>query len=562
MSPATTPGALGPYRLLRTVSDGVRGTVHEGVHAKHPEQRVAIRTLSAASIGGATALKRMRRGALAATGLQHPNIVGLHECGEHEGVAFVATEFVEGDTLAQHLARVGRLPALQGLALVAQLLCALAFTHRRRLVHGAIHPGNLLISRTGQLKIAGFGWAAVAAADARHPGPFHDPQYLAPEQRAGAPADHRSDLYGAARVAHEVLSGRAPASPDADSLGLPDPLSLVFARALAHDPRERHASATDLLSALQAAVGAPMWERPPVGATRAHAQPPSSTTPPPATVGAHVLVPGPAPSGATAKPAGPPGPPADVPAVRAPQAVAHRASRPLSVRTRRTLGAAAAAVILVAAVFMVREPAAPPQDGVQQPKPTAGTEAVERLQVAVTAPSMVGTPASVAGVSSAQATARVERLVEQRSPEPLSIHAPAWAPPVALPIEAPRLDTATTQPLQTRASPQPAAAPPREVLAQREPVARSAAATPRVAARADGEGTAQSTLRARRTAAAASAAQRSPMSLACDQATAIGREVCRAVRCVSPEWRRHPVCVRLASDRRARDAEREWRGSN
>lgn len=273
------PGELGRYRLQRVVvSDGL-GAVHEAFDPQ-TRQRLAVRLLPADALPAAVDdRERLRTAALASGGLQHPGIVELHDFGWDGDTAFVATAFVEGETLAQYLARVGRLPALQGLALALQLLSALAFAHARGLVHSAIHPRHVLVSRNGQLKIAGFGWVAAAASAGRRPGVFDAPAYMAPEQILGRPADHRADLYSAAVVAYELLAGAwphqahaAPRPPRELRPELPLAVDAVFERAQARSPEARYPGADEFAVALQAAFGTPVWERAIVASRPAHVE--------------------------------------------------------------------------------------------------------------------------------------------------------------------------------------------------------------------------------------------------------------------------------------------------
>ena len=258
-APAST---FGRYRLLQALAQGARGSVYEAFDPDS-RQRVALRVvpLPAARAGrGLLRRWRARRREAAVAQLRHPNIVALLAQGHVGDAAFVATEFVEGIPLTTHLERLPRLPTLQGLALAVQLLAVLSFAHARRQVHGAIQPDNLLVTHKGQLKVAGFGWAA-GDPGARVPGRFHVPCYLAPEQGRGAPADARADLYSAALVARLLLGGGPPNQPATD---LSPKLAAVFARALAVQPQARYPDAAALCAALQEAVGEPVWDRPAV----------------------------------------------------------------------------------------------------------------------------------------------------------------------------------------------------------------------------------------------------------------------------------------------------------
>ena len=155
-------GEIGRYRLQRVVASEGTTTVHEAIDTE-TQQRVALRRLPMERALGADSRESMRTTALEAVGLQHPGIVELHDFVWDGDTAYVATAFVEGETLAQYLARVGRLPALQGLSLALQLLAALAAAHERGLVHSALNPQHVLMGRNGQLRIEGFGWLAPAA---------------------------------------------------------------------------------------------------------------------------------------------------------------------------------------------------------------------------------------------------------------------------------------------------------------------------------------------------------------------------------------------------------------
>lgn len=200
-----------------------------------------------------------------ARGLAHPHIVAIHEVGQHDGLPFVAMEYVDAGTLQAKLA-AGPPPLAQALAWMAQLLAALEHAHGRGVVHRDIKPANLLIDAAGCLKVADFGLAAPAQARTDGSG---TPAYMAPEQMRGAPADARADLYAAAVVCYQLLTGTRPfdgsafeimgqvlkaAVPPASSRrpGLDARFDLVLDRALAREPADRYPSARALNAVLQA----------------------------------------------------------------------------------------------------------------------------------------------------------------------------------------------------------------------------------------------------------------------------------------------------------------------
>jgi hypothetical protein len=262
---------LGHHELVRVVGSGPRGLVYEAFDPRLG-RRVAIKTfrLDAWPAQAADDFEaRLRSGTVAAAALQHPNIVAVHGCDRHGPTASLAMEFVEGENLGQHLARVGKLPALQALALVAQLLSALEAAHANGVVHGRIEPEHLLVSRTGRLKVAGFGVPQPAGADVR------------------------TDLFSAAVIAYHLLTGSLPlprpeaagaaAAPRALRPDLPPAVDGVFARALAKDPEDRYRSAGEFFAALRAAFDPPLWERP----DRASGAAPADVEPDTAVVVAH-----------------------------------------------------------------------------------------------------------------------------------------------------------------------------------------------------------------------------------------------------------------------------------
>ncbi|TFZ00615.1 serine/threonine protein kinase [Ramlibacter henchirensis] len=473
--------------------------------------------------------ERMRATAMQTAGVQHPGIVELHDFGWHGDGAYAVTAFVEGETLAQYLARAGRLPALQGLSLSVQLLAALAPAHERGLVHSALNPQHVLIGRNGQLKIAGFGWLGAAASASRRPGVFDVPAYMAPEQILGQPADCRADLYSAAVVAYELLTGSWPyqahAAPrPARELRreLPAALDAVFERAQARNPEARHHNAAELAAALQTAFGMHVEERAvvPVRPQRA--------------VQARA-----------------PAPPTAPKELGEPAAVRHRCAG-------AALVAGLAAALVVGGMFVgvgvesMRAPlGAPGQRAAPAPAAAAATSPSPAPSPLAAAPApppdlpaahAVPATASIEAPKAAQALANL-RPVRGAAPVPATGRPAeprprkAVEPPVergvreivvAEPIEVPPRQAAAQPP------PPPAPAPrPRETVERPAPQRTAATEPPEPSSRA--------------TAAMAAPPSPSPLNV-CRQDYSIARELCVAYECASSEYRHHPVCVRIHAD--------------
>jgi serine/threonine protein kinase len=233
--------------------------------------------------------------------LSHPNIVRFHALVDRGSELAIAMEWVDGDNLeeviARHVARarlagVGSAGALPGLPFrrawhyFQQLLGALAGAHAIGLLHRDVKPSNVLVRRDGVVKLSDFGISQLAT----DPPATRDPNvlaagtgpYMSPEQVLDLPLDGRSDLYSAAIVLYEMLSGRTPFDAAArgeilvrqDHVSTPPPpirtfvpqappvLDALFARALAKDPSQRFATAIEMGEAFRTALGladSPEW---------------------------------------------------------------------------------------------------------------------------------------------------------------------------------------------------------------------------------------------------------------------------------------------------------------
>jgi serine/threonine-protein kinase len=220
---------------------------------------------------------RLLHEARASARLQHPGIATFYESGEAEGAAFIAMEYVPGLTLREHL-QSGALPPEKALAMGVCVLEALAHAHAAGLLHRDIKPENVMITAAGSAKLLDFGLAKEALqADARTDAPTATALtgagnivgtvgYMSPEQLRGDPVDARTDVFAAAAVLYEAISGR-PAFPGATpterlaailskdpapltGAGLPRELWAVLARALARENSRRYPSAAAFLSDL------------------------------------------------------------------------------------------------------------------------------------------------------------------------------------------------------------------------------------------------------------------------------------------------------------------------
>ncbi|MGV9796896.1 serine/threonine-protein kinase [Mycobacterium sp. NPDC003449] len=247
---------VGRYELRGLLGAGGMAEVWDGWD--HRLQRaVAVKLLHRAVAAHPDLRRRFENEARAAAGLSHPNIVAIHDFGEHAGTPFLVMERLPGQSLADLISREPLPPPLVRAAL-ADVLAALAVAHHAGVLHRDIKPGNILTAVTGDsVKVADFGIAKVAGDDPTMAGQvLGTVAYMSPERIAGAPASVSDDLYAVGVMGYEALTGRR-AYPPPPPLGVARPdidpaLAGVIDRAMAHDPRQRFGRADEMRSALAA----------------------------------------------------------------------------------------------------------------------------------------------------------------------------------------------------------------------------------------------------------------------------------------------------------------------
>ena len=264
---------LGRYDLIRVLGKGAMGLVYEG-RDPNLNRRVAIKTIKVDNLSDVAADEyevRFRTEAHSAARLQHPNIVSVYDSDRDGDMAFLVLEFVEGNDLKHHL-DMGEVFTLgQTLGIMSDLLSALAYAHKQKIVHRDIKPANLLVQANGRIKLADFGVARIQdSGDAtRTQGSIVGTlKYMSPEQLEGRPIDARADLFAAGVVLYQLLTSKRPFDGDTDfaviqnivsltpvavaqhNPGLPLALNAVVAKAMAKSRDERYASADEFADAL------------------------------------------------------------------------------------------------------------------------------------------------------------------------------------------------------------------------------------------------------------------------------------------------------------------------
>ena len=261
------------YEIVSMLGAGGMGEVYRAIDRKMFDRTVAIKFLSERLTSSEEGRARFRREVQTATRLEHPNIVTIHDSGEHEGRDFFVMEFVDGQDL-QGLLRAGLAWTLEERVDVAyQVADALDFAHRAGIVHRDIKPGNVMIvpSTSGpRAKLVDFGIARVEQSRLTQvnfiPGTF---VYMSPEQLRGQPSDSRSDLFSLGIVYYELFVERHPFAAETEALtssrilhedptplgaqvgDLPADLASLILRMLDKDPARRPANAREVADRLR-----------------------------------------------------------------------------------------------------------------------------------------------------------------------------------------------------------------------------------------------------------------------------------------------------------------------
>lgn len=254
---------IGKYEVLDVIGYGGMGVVYRA-RDNSIGRLVALKVLNAATGQQPELRERFLREARSAGNLQHPNIVVIHDLGEHEGMPYIAMEFLNGQPLDKAL-QTAALSTAEKLQIFGQICAGLQFAHESGVVHRDVKPANVILLRDGKAKLVDFGIAHTSDARLTKTGTvIGTVAYMAPEQLKGKPVDARSDVFSAGAMLYEMLSGKLPFEgettaetmmkilqeepPDLRPQGVfhPAELAAIVQRALAKDPARRYQSAREL----------------------------------------------------------------------------------------------------------------------------------------------------------------------------------------------------------------------------------------------------------------------------------------------------------------------------
>lgn len=265
-----TPGTLvSHYRIVKRIAAGGMGEVYLAEDTTLG-RRVALKFLPPSLASDLEVRARFTREAQAAAKLDHPNIVTVHEVGDHNGRPFFAMQYIDGPTL-HHYCHEEPLPIAKAMDMVVQICDGLERAHRDGIVHRDIKAANIIIDSDLRPRIVDFGVAVVRGSEAltKAGTTLGTVAYMSPEQAKGHQIDHRSDLFSLGSVLYELIAGRTPFRRDSDAAtlnailndeaepmlryrsGVPDGLQQIVGKLLQKEPEARYQSAADAAADLR-----------------------------------------------------------------------------------------------------------------------------------------------------------------------------------------------------------------------------------------------------------------------------------------------------------------------
>jgi eukaryotic-like serine/threonine-protein kinase len=260
----------GRYEIEELLGQGGMARVFRGTDGVLGRS-VAVKVLSPQYAGDDQFVARFRREAQAAAGLNHPNIVSVYDTGSQGDVHYIVMEYVEGRTLRDVIRQDGPILPERVSEIGQAVARALASAHEAGLVHRDIKPGNIMLTRDGEVKVMDFGIARTSTGDTltQTAAVLGTASYLSPEQAQGATVDARSDIYSLGCVLYEMLTGRPPFTGDSPvaiaykhvredpvppgriNQDVPDSLEAVVMKSMAKNPENRYQNADELREDLE-----------------------------------------------------------------------------------------------------------------------------------------------------------------------------------------------------------------------------------------------------------------------------------------------------------------------
>ena len=257
------PSKIGKYDVIDVLGRGGMGVVYKATDP-HLNRLVAIKMMTGGFSDNPDLLKRFYREAQSTGNLQHPNIVTVYDLGDLDGSPYLVMEYLEGETLDAIINARGSLSMLAKINYICDVCQGLAYAHHHGIVHRDIKPGNVMVLKTGGVKIVDFGIAHIGDKTVTRTGQLIGSLgYMSPEQVNGKPIDTRTDIFSTGVVLFQLLTYALPFDGDSTASTLlkiihdpPPPLTRfitdapaelegVILRAMAKDREERYRTVED-----------------------------------------------------------------------------------------------------------------------------------------------------------------------------------------------------------------------------------------------------------------------------------------------------------------------------
>src|SRR5215216_5190190 len=266
---------LGPYRIINQIGKGGMATVYKA-YQPSVDRYVAIKVLPSQLAESKEFATRFQQEARIIAKLEHPHILPVFDYGESDGIPYFVMRYLEAGTLKDKMELGRPLPLNEIDKIFTQLADALSYAHTHGVVHRDLKPANALIDSFGNVFLTDFGIARLLESASprltQTDAVMGTPAYISPEQAQGMPVDQRSDIYSLGIILYEMVTGGVPFVADtplavlfkhiSDPLPLPskvkpdipESIEKVILKALAKDPQDRFATASDFVAAWKEAV--------------------------------------------------------------------------------------------------------------------------------------------------------------------------------------------------------------------------------------------------------------------------------------------------------------------